>query len=264
MPGRNKTLLVHRRREIVDTTSRSGRITVAEICQRFGVSTMTARRDLRDLDREGALRRAHGGAVSILGRSYEIPYSLRTAQATHAKKLIGRKAAEMVLEGESVGLDVGTTTLEVARALCDKRNLTIVTSSLRIGAEAAAIFPLGSGVRLILTGGIVRAGELSMIGHIAQTTFRELHVDKAFIGVAGISLEDGLTEYNLEDTEVKQNLIASARHSIVVAEGSKLGRTTFCTIAPLSAIHTIVTDRSAPQSMLTALAERGMRVVVAD
>ena len=117
-----------RRRMIVELVQESGSKTVAELCELFDVSEMTIRRDLRDLDREGALRRVHGGAVSSLGRSYEPPYTLRSTRNAEIKRAIGKKAAELILDGDSIALDVGTTTLEIAQALQGKQNLTILTA----------------------------------------------------------------------------------------------------------------------------------------
>jgi DeoR/GlpR family transcriptional regulator of sugar metabolism len=253
-----------RRQKIIHAVQGEGKITIAEICERFDVSEMTARRDLRDLDREGSLRRVHGGAISTLGRSYEPPYNLRQTQAVEAKSAIGKKAAEMVFDGDSIALDVGTTTLEIARSLSGKHNLTIITASLPIANEIASRFSLGADVRLILTGGIVRSIEFSMIGHIAENTYRELHVDKAFIGVGGISIKDGLTEYNLEDALVKRSLLTRAKQNIIVAEGLKFGRTSFAAIGPISSIHTVITDKTAPKEIIKELTKKGIEVVIAD
>jgi DeoR/GlpR family transcriptional regulator of sugar metabolism len=252
-----------RHRAILEVVAKEGKITIGEICQMFDVSDMTARRDLRILDRQALLRRVHGGALSSLGRSYEPPYNLRATVAVEAKQAIGKKAAEFVFDGESIALDVGTTTLEVARSLKDKHNLTIVTASLPIANEIASNFSLGSEVRLILTGGIVRPREFSMVGHIPENTYRDLHVDKAFIGVGGLSIEDGLTEYNLEDALVKRQLMKSAQESIVVAESAKFGRTTFADVGPLSEIQTVITNKSAPKEVVEVLMDLGINVVFA-
>lgn len=251
-----------RQRQIVEIIQQSGSVNVADLCNRFNVSEMTIRRDLRDLDREGLLRRVHGGAVSNLGRSYEPPYKIRTTRRAEIKKDIGRRAAELIVDGDSIALDVGTTTLEIAYALPGKRNLTIITASLPIANEIVSNLSLNSDVRLILTGGIVRSGELSMVGHIAEQTYSNLHVDKAFIGVGGISLEDGLTEYNLEDALVKKPLIQNAHQRIVVADSSKIGRTTFTTVAPLSMVNTIVTDSDIPGEIKKSLQEQGIEVLI--
>lgn len=241
-----------------------GSISIPEVCERFDVSEMTARRDLNQLDRQGLLRRVHGGAIASLARSYEPPFSTRAIKNIPAKIVIGLKAAELVYDGDSIALDVGTTTLEVVGGINRKRNLTIVTSCLQIANRVVSELSLSSDVRLILTGGIVRPRELSLIGSIPERVYRDLHVDKAFIGIGGINPTDGLTEYNLEDAQTKQILIQSAREKIVVADGSKFGRTTFASVAPITAINTIVTDRSAPEEMISKVRQSGVNVIIAD
>jgi DeoR/GlpR family transcriptional regulator of sugar metabolism len=248
---------------IVELVQESGSKTVAELCELFDVSEMTIRRDLRDLDREGTLRRVHGGAVSSLGRSYEPPYTLRSTRNAEIKRAIGKKAAELILDGDSIALDVGTTTLEIAQALQGKQNLTILTASLPIANEIVSNLSLKSEVRLILTGGIVRPGELSMTGNIAVQTYDGFHVDKAFIGVGGISEEVGLTEYNLEDAMVKKPMIQNANQRIVVADSTKIGRTTFTAIAPLSIVDTLITDSEISGEARRSLEAMGIEVLIA-
>jgi DeoR/GlpR family transcriptional regulator of sugar metabolism len=252
-----------RRRKILEIVQETGGRSVTELCEQFDVSEMTIRRDLRDLDREGLLRKVHGGAVSNLGRSYEPPYAVRTTRNDEKKRAIGRLAASLVEDGDSLALDVGTTTLEIAHALQGKRNLTILTASLPIANEIVANLSLTTEVRLILTGGIVRSGELSMIGSIAARTYSDFHVDKAFIGVGGISLDAGLTEYNLEDAMVKKPMIQNAQQRIVVADSSKVGRTTFTAVAPLTVANTLVTDSDIDRTMLKALQDLGIEVMIA-
>lgn len=250
--------------QIVELAMEQGSISIQEICDRFGVSEMTARRDLNELDRQGLLRRVHGGAIASLARSYEPPFPTRATKNTPAKIAIGLRAAELIYDGDSIALDVGTTTLEIVGGLQGKRNLTIVTSCLQIANRVVAELSLSSDVRLILTGGIVRPRELSMVGSIAEIVYRDLHVDKAFIGIAGIHPVDGLTEYNLEDAQTKQMLIQSAREKIVVADGSKFGLTTFATVSPLSSIGKIVTDKSAPANILDEIRKFGVEVILAE
>jgi DeoR/GlpR family transcriptional regulator of sugar metabolism len=255
---------LNRLSHIVEIVMEKGSISIPEISQRFGVSEMTARRDLNELDRQGLLRRVHGGAIASLARSYEPPFPTRATKNTSSKIAIGLKAAELVYDGDSIALDVGTTTLEVVGGLKEKRNLTIVTSCLQIANRIVAELSLSSDVRLIITGGIIRPRELSMIGSIPEGVYRDLHVDKAFIGIAGIHPSDGLTEYNLEDAQTKQILIQSAREKIIVADGSKFGLTTFASVAPIHSINTIVTDSSAPPEMIGAIREHGVKVVIAE
>jgi DeoR/GlpR family transcriptional regulator of sugar metabolism len=253
-----------RQRKILELIAQNGQVAVADLCMLFGVSEMTVRRDLSELDREGLLRRVHGGAMSSLGRSYEPPYPLRATENLRYKQAIGRTAAKMISDGESVAFDIGTTTLEIARALEGKRNLTILTASLTIANEIVVNYSLESDVRLILTGGVVRARELSMIGDYASRMYADFHVDKAFVGIGGISLKDGLTEYNLEDALVKQALIRSANQVVVVADSTKFGRTTFASVGPLSSVHTVITDLEAPTEMVAALRRMDIEMVIAE
>lgn len=255
---------LNRLSQIVEMVMEKGSISIPEICERFEVSEMTARRDLNQLDRQGLLRRVHGGAIASLARSYEPSFSTRANKNTPAKIAIGLQAAELVYDGDSIALDVGTTTLEIVGGIKRKRNLTIVTSCLQIANRVVSELSLSSDVRLILTGGIVRPRELSLIGSIPEKVYRDLHVDKAFIGIGGIHPTDGLTEYNLEDAQTKQILIQSAREKIVVADGAKFGITTFASVAPISSINTIVTDCSAPPQMISQIRNSGVNVIIAD
>lgn len=255
---------IDRKSQIVEMVMERGNITIAEICSRFNVSDMTARRDLNELDRQGLLRRVHGGAIANLGRSYEPSFQTRSVKKQEEKKAIGLKAAELIFDGDSIALDVGTTTLEIVPGLRGKRNLTIITSCLQIAAKIVDQISLEVDARLIITGGIVRPRELSMVGHIPEQVYQDLHVDKAFIGIGGISLEEGLTEYNIEDAQIKRMLMRNAREKIVVADGAKFGVTTFTSVAPLNAVDKIVTDGSAPPEILEKVREHGVEVILAD
>ena len=254
----------NRKAIIFDKLKEHGSVTVHELCETLNVSDMTIRRDLSEMERDGLLRRVHGGAVLAPGRSYERPYLMRADQGNHAKEQIGRKAAELIVDGDSIALDVGTTTLEIARNLGDKRSITVVTASLPIANEIALTYHLENQIRLILTGGVVRAGELSMIGRFAQNMYEQLHLDKAFIGVAGIDVEAGITEYNLDDAMVKRAIIASARQKIIVADASKFNQTTFVSIEPLEKIDIIITSVDAPKHVVKEITSMGIEVILAD
>jgi DeoR/GlpR family transcriptional regulator of sugar metabolism len=253
-----------RKSKIVDLIQETGRVNITDLCSMFDVSEMTVRRDMNELDRQGLVRRVHGGAIASLGRSYEPSFQTRSVKNQTAKESIGRKAAELIFDGDSIALDVGTTTLEIVPGLVGKRNLTIVTSCLQIASKIVDQLSLEIDARLIITGGIVRPRELSMVGHIPEQVYHDLHVDKAFIGIGGVSLADGFTEYNIEDTQIKKMLMNSAREKIVVADGTKFGVTTFASVAQLTDVDTIVTDRMAPADMIEQIREQGVEVILAD
>ncbi|MFZ5808544.1 MAG: DeoR/GlpR family DNA-binding transcription regulator [Chloroflexota bacterium] len=248
-----------RHQVILDLLEESGSVTVNEMVERFGVSEMTIRRDLDILEKKGLLRRVHGGAVLDRGRSYEPPFLSRAVENLEAKQRIGRIAAEMIQNGDSITLDVGTTTMEIARHIAGKQNLTVITPCLQIGSLLAE----NPNIRLILTGGIVRPGELSMVGHLAERALKDFYVDKLFLGAAGVDFNAGLTEYNLEDTLVKQVMIKNAKEVILVVDSSKFGRIAFTSIAPLSVVSRLITDQEADTEIVARLRRQNIEVVLA-
>jgi len=247
-----------RRQAILHLLDTRGNVTVAELGAQFEVSEMTIRRDLDELERQGLLRRVHGGAVRGRGRSYEPAFLIRSGMRQAEKERIAAAAADLVQSGDSIALDVGTTTLEVARRLKGKRDLTVITPSLRIANQLAEMQDL----RLILPGGLLRPGELSLVGALAEETFRQFYVDKLFMGIGGIDLEAGLTEFNLEDALVKKAMLRAAKEIIVVADASKFGVVTFSVVAPLQVVNRIITDNSISPAYVERLRERNIEVIV--
>lgn len=156
-----------RQKIILQIIAEQGAVTVAELCRRFGVSDMTIRRDFTTLEQASLLRRIHGGAVSARGRSYEPPVLARVHEMPEAKRAIGRLAASLVHEGDSIALDIGTTTLELARHLIGLHDITVLTNALPI----ANLLTDQPNIRLMLCGGVVRPGERSLIGPVAEYTF---------------------------------------------------------------------------------------------
>lgn len=234
-------------------------VTVADLSRTAGVSEMTVRRDLEALEGEGVLRRVHGGAVSAISRGYEPPYALRAGREAHAKGTIGEKAATLVADGETLVIDVGTTALELARALSPAANLTVLTPSLRAAEQLAA----NRAIRTIVTGGIVRHGELSLIGDLAERAFEELHCDTVFLGAGGVDAEAGVTEYNLDDARVKRAALASARRCVVLVDASKLGKVALASVCPTERVDVLVTDSGASDEALAPVREAGVEVLIA-
>lgn len=253
------TLPEHRRTSILKRIDDRGSATVVDLAKDLEVSMMTIRRDLVELEQEGSLRRVHGGAVSARSRSYEPVYQMRAGVMQAEKERIGRLAAELVADGDSIALDIGTTTLEVARCLQGRRNLTILTPSLHI----ANLFLGQPDIRLIVTGGIVRPEEGSLIGDLACHAFEHLYVDRLFLGVACLDADYGLSEYNWDDALVKRAMIASAKEIVVVADSGKFGKVAFVHVANFSQVQKLVTDRAPPPAVLTKLQDAGVSLLVA-
>ncbi len=232
-------------------------VSVAELAARHGVSEMTIRRDLDELAQQGVVRRVRGGALSLLLRGEEPPFGVREREAVDAKRRIAQEVAALLADGEAVVLDGGTTTLEVARAVHDRR-LTVLPLALRCADELA----LAPRVKLVLPGGEVRAGELNFVGPLTETSLRALRFDTAVIGCCGMSAEHGVTAHDLEDVAVKQAAIASARRVIVACDSGKFTRTAFGAVCSYDKLDVVVTDVGIPRDQLDALTGAGVTVRV--
>lgn len=252
-------LIDERHQIILKLLESQSSVRVTDLRDQFDVSKMTIRRDLSMLERKGLLRRVHGGAVNTRGSSYEPPFLSREAVNSEKKERIGQTAADLVQDGDSITLDVGTTTLEMTKHLQKKNNLTLITPSLHI-ANTLSQQP---NMRLILTGGILRPGELSLVGKLSERTFDDFFVDKLFLGVGGISISAGLTEYNLEDALVKKAMLRSAKEVIVLADASKFEQIAFASVAPIDVISRIVTDTSLDEEVRLMLEAREIEVILA-
>lgn len=246
-----------RRSSIHALLARRGEAAIPELAERFSVSEMTIRRDLEALEEQGLVRRVRGGAISTLSRGYEPPFAQRAQEGHAPKAAIAAAAADQIEYGETAILDVGTTTLELARRLRSRGGLTIVTPNVRAALELVN----EPNTRVILTGGIVRAGELSLVGDLAERTFAELNCDVLFLAVGGIHAEKGLTEYNLDDTRVKRAALHTASRCVVLADSSKFDRVCLSTIASLHEIDVLITDADESHRVAQAASEAGVEVV---
>lgn len=236
-----------------------GRVTVAELSARAGVSEMTTRRDLELLERDGLLQRVHGGAVSTVSGSYEPPFAVRTHQQADLKARIGVAAAALIGANETVVVDAGTTALATARALRGRRQLTVCALSVPATTELAD----ESGIRLIASGGDVRPGEQCFVGPLAERIFDELRFDTFVLSVGGVDSGTGLSDFNPDDVRVKRAAIAASRRRVVVADSTKLGRVTFARIGPVQVADVLVTDDGADTEQVAALRDAGLQVVLA-
>lgn len=246
-----------RRATIAERLRIEGEASISELAALFGTSEMTIRRDFDFLEMEGLARRARGGAISIQSRSLEPPILQRATHMATAKHHIGHAAAALLRENETVVIDVGTTTHEMVKAIPEGLALTVITSSLLIATELST----KPSIKTILTGGVIRHGELSLVGPRAQASFSDLNCDTIFVGVAGISDASGLSEYNLDDADVKRAAIKSGRRVIVLADASKIGRVAFVTFAPISVVDLLITNASPDNAVIRRMKEHDVEVL---
>ena len=247
-----------RRRAILEILSREGRVLVIDLARRFETSQVTIRKDLEALHAHGLIHRTHGGGLPARESALEDP-TLREKEKLHRKEKlhIAAEAAKMVQEGQVVILDSGTTTTEIARALRRFKTLTIVTNAVNIAAELS-----GTEVDVILTGGTLRKNSFSLVGPIAEETLRRLNADLLFLGVDGFDVHYGLSTPNLLEAKVNRTMVEVAKRTIAVCDGSKFGRRSLSLIAPPTALHEVITDRSAPKADVRALKKLGIEVTL--
>jgi len=240
---------------ILERLSVGGSVSVADIAADLGVSGATVRRDLHLLEGQRLLARTHGGAVAQ-GVLYELPLRYKGARHQAEKLRIAREAAARVADGEAIGLTGGTTTTEVARALVDRQRLTVVTNALNIASELA----VRPNLKLVMTGGVARAESYELVGPIAEASLDGINLDTVFLGADGLSAEAGLTTHHEVEAHTNRALIERARHLVVVADSSKIGRVAFARICEVDRVEELITDQAADPDALAVLAERGVRV----
>jgi DeoR/GlpR family transcriptional regulator of sugar metabolism len=243
---------------VVELVTVRGRVSITELSRRFGVSEMTVRRDLDQLEAEGALRRTHGGATRLESGSYEPPFAARMHANADAKRSIGAETAALINDGETVLLDGGTTGVAVAEALLG-RDITVCALSFRVAAVLAA----SSTVRLMIAGGMVRPGEQSLVGPAVQRTLDDHRFDTYVMTVSGVSPSAGLTEWNLDDAAVKRAGLHVAARALVACDASKFGQVAFGRICGIDEVDIFVTDAALTSSDRSAVQAAGTDLRIA-
>jgi DeoR family transcriptional regulator of aga operon len=240
---------------ILEQLGVDGTLGVTDLAARFHVSEATVRRDLKELATNRVLSRTHGGAVAHL-LAYELPLRYKSGRRQNEKLRIARAAAEQVPEGAVLGLTGGTTTTEVARALIERKRLTVVTNALNIAFELA----VRPNIKVVLTGGVARSKSFELVGPLAEATLAEINLDLVFVGADGVSPDAGLTTHEEIEAHTNWTLIGRASTVIVVADSSKLGKKAFARICTLDGVDELITDSGADPEILRAFADAGLRV----
>ena len=248
-----------RRAEIRALLGRRGAASIAEISTALGVSGSTVRRDLDELDREGAVRRSHGGAVTVEGTAFEHRFEDRRNHSPAEKGRIGAHAVTLLERGQSVVFDSSSTVLGAAEALGRRKlELTAVTNDVGI----ASVLAETAGVSVVVPGGEIRDGSLTLLGPYTQTFLDGLHVDVAFMGIHAVT-GDVLSESSLDVVEAKRAMMRAARRVVLLADHTKFRPPSFFEVARLDGVDDLVTDEAAPPEALEAAREAGLRVHLA-
>lgn len=238
-----------RREQILRLLHENMKIMVPELCTLFAVSPATIRGDLRDLEAEGKLRRTHGGAIPVSKIGFEPDSNTKEIEHIEEKQRIAACACSMIEDGDTIALDTGTTTMELAKLLPEKKNLTIVTNDIQI----AAFLETNAESNVILIGGALRRGFHCTTGSMTVEGLSALNVDKAFVASNAFTVKNGFTTPTFEQAEVKRVMLSIASLNIVLMDSSKLGRITFLKFADIGDADRIITDSGASRKMLAAI-----------
>jgi DeoR/GlpR family transcriptional regulator of sugar metabolism len=231
-------------------------IRIEDLCRQLKVSPATMRRDLDQLEQGGAIRRVHGGAVSVESRLEEPMFADKASLAVREKRRIAEAALTFIEPGDTIYLDGGSTVLELARLLRDRTNLTVVTNSLRAAHELS-----GRGPRLILIGGELRRLSQTMVGPLTRLVLHELHLDRAFMGTIGFSAKEGLTTTDPSEAFTKEVVMGQARQVIVLADSSKAGKVSFASAGHWDDVHVLITDKPVDKDLSKQLVKNGIKLV---
>jgi DeoR family glycerol-3-phosphate regulon repressor len=249
-------LPVERHRAITEAVTSAGVVSTEALVALLAVSAETVRRDLAVLEERGDIRRVHGGAATR-GSGEEPSFTVRSTAARDAKATLARVAVELLRNGQTVVIDIGTTAVEVARAIPQDFRGTVATPSLLVATELAD----RPGIELLVCGGRVRRGDLACANAHAKAFFADLYPDIALLGSGGVAADVGLTDFHLDEVEVKTTIIANSAHSYVLADSSKLGRVSPHRVCALTALDGIITDSTVPEDLSRAIADAGGIIV---
>ena len=258
--GLGEVFAEERQHQIGRLVVERGRVRVGDLAARFGVSGVTIRKDLAALERQGQVVRTHGGAVSPAGAGAERAFDVRERLQRAEKDAIGRAAAAMVTDGESIALDASTTALAMARHLRAHRDwlhLTVVTNGLRIALELAGC----PGVSVVMPGGFIRPEALSLVGPMGEGLLQRVNVQRAFLGATGFTVEAGLCDGTEEEAQIKRLLVAAASETVGLVDRTKWSRKSFATFCPTALLTAVVTDAPAPADLAQVLRAAGVSVV---
>jgi DeoR family transcriptional regulator, aga operon transcriptional repressor len=260
-PTVSRRLLVEeRRRLIVDLVEQQGRATVEELATRFGTSTVTIRADLDALARSSAIARSHGGALPVAPATNDTPLNIKETR-WHAQKLrIGQAAAKMIQDGETIILDSGSTTVEIARQIRQMKfeSLTVITNALNIALELSGL----PHIRVMMLGGLLRDTSYSLVGPDAEQALSKLSADKLFLGVDGLDPVVGVTTPDPLEASLNALMIRVSRETIGVFDASKLGQRSLSVITTVQHLHRVITDTSAETKAVESLRAAGVEVTL--
>ncbi len=248
-----------RREYILNLVKRTGSVSAIDIAKNLDVSETTIRRDLNRLAQKKLIRRTYGGALNIDTVGQELKFDVQKDILINEKKKIALAASRFVEEGDVILIEAGTTGLQTALNITNIKNLTVITNSIDIASILERTNP---SYHIILSGGFLRAETHSLIGPIAEYSFKNINVDKAFIGISGIDINKGITAVDQIEAQTKKAIINSAKTVFALCDHSKFSRVSMSYVAPINAIDIIITDSEVDKDLVESIKELDIQVIV--
>lgn len=251
---------IERRQQIVQEAQQTGKVLVDQLARDFNVSTVTIRSDLNELDANGLLVRCRGGAIASTKLTKELSVRERYKKHSSVKERLGRAAAELIQPGESIILDAGTTTEEVAHCLNEHDHLMVMTNGLNIATALSDV----DGVEISITGGVLRKKSMSFYGRAAEESLRHMHFNKVILGVDSFDLKVGITTYFEPEASLNRLMCDISTEIIAVTDSSKFDHHGFHVICPWKEITTLVTDSHISKEYIDAFSAAGVKLCIVD
>jgi len=251
----NQMLAVERRNTILETLRRQGIVTVLELAKTFAVTEETIRRDLKKLEATNGVARTYGGAYITKTVHSDIPVGIREGIYLEGKEAIAALAEQAIVDGDTIILDSSTTSTHIAKRLKDRTNIIVITNSIKV----VNVLAEAEGIKVICTGGTLRSRQFSFTGPSAVKSLAVYYADKAFVSCTGIDLENGLTDSDEQEAEIRQKMLEQAQEKIIIADQTKLGKISFAAIAPVDVADCIITDLELDETWRAGLDLRKIR-----
>ncbi len=253
----NQMSTIDRRVKILDMINSEGQVAVGELSRIFNVSEVTIRNDLSHLEKKGLLIKTRGGGLKSQRVGIDQQLNEKAKINSREKLAIGKKAAELIKDNDTIIIDSGTTTVEIAKNINGISNLTVITNALNIASQL-----IQDEIKVILLGGILRSSSLSLIGPLGENNIKNFYCDKCFLGVDGIDSQSGIFTPNFEEANLNRLMIEGSKEVIIVTDSSKFKRKSFAHIAPISKVNIIITDSKIPEDEFRNLQSKGIKVIL--
>jgi DeoR/GlpR family transcriptional regulator of sugar metabolism len=237
-----------RKNEILKELNIMGKVKVMELVDQFNVSEETIRRDLMILEEKRLLKRVYGGAIKTVFEFEEPPFTQRTTVNQEAKVKVGKKAVELISNGDVIAIDVGTTMLEFSKCIENKKDITILTNSLPVSSVLTEKLNQNKFTgQILLLGGQIDPKHQSISGSLTEQMLSQFNIDKAFISAGGVSIQSGVSNYHLHETLVSRKMVEVSKQVILLTDYSKIGVETFSKVCPLEKVDVIVSEQPFPE-----------------